>query len=99
MSDRQGLNRTLFWLYEGTGRWPGLFRWALLLFDLLTIAGLAGVERVPLLGAPLLAPGSAAWVSEVELDPVVPASVPGITVRIAPRPTIGSTESSRSQRP
>ncbi len=37
MSERRGLNRTLFWLYEGTGKWPGVFRWALLIFDLLTI--------------------------------------------------------------
>ena len=38
MSDRKGLNRQLFWLYEGTGRASFWFRWALLLFDLFTIA-------------------------------------------------------------
>ena len=38
MSDRKGLNRKLFWLYNGTGTGPFYFRWALLIFDLLTIA-------------------------------------------------------------
>mgnify|MGYP006266174187 CR=1 FL=1 len=37
MSDRKGLNRQLFWLYEGTGRGPWAFRLALLAFDLVTI--------------------------------------------------------------
>ena len=37
MSERKGLNRTLFWLYEGTGNWPNTFRWALLIFDIVTI--------------------------------------------------------------
>lgn len=37
MSDRTGLNRQVFWLYEGTGRGPGAFRWALLVFDVVTI--------------------------------------------------------------
>ncbi|WP_084393302.1 ion transporter [Henriciella pelagia] len=37
MSDRAGLNRQLFWLYEGTGKGPFVFRWALLIFDILTI--------------------------------------------------------------
>jgi voltage-gated potassium channel len=37
MSDRAGLNRILFWLYEGTGRAPFLFRWLLLLLDIATI--------------------------------------------------------------
>lgn len=37
MSDRKGLNRQLFWLYEGTGTGPFVFRWALLIFDLVTI--------------------------------------------------------------
>ena len=37
MSDRKGLNRQLFWLYEGTGRASFWFRWALLIFDFLTI--------------------------------------------------------------
>ena len=37
MSDRTGLNRQLFWLYEGTGRASFWFRWALLAFDLMTI--------------------------------------------------------------
>lgn len=37
MSERKGLNRQLFWLYEGHGRWPFLFRWAMLLFDFITI--------------------------------------------------------------
>jgi voltage-gated potassium channel len=35
---RKGLNRTLFWLYSGQGKWPSIFRWAMLVFDLLTIA-------------------------------------------------------------
>lgn len=35
---RKGLNRTLFWLYSGRGKWPAIFRWALLIFDLVTIA-------------------------------------------------------------
>ncbi|MEQ3649627.1 ion transporter [Hyphomonas sp.] len=35
--ERKGLNRTLFWLYEGHGRWPFLFRWAMLAFDFITI--------------------------------------------------------------
>lgn len=35
---RTGLNRTLFWLYSGHGRWPYLFRWALLALDAVTIA-------------------------------------------------------------
>ncbi len=35
---RKGLNRTLFWLYSGQGKWPSIFRWALLVFDLVTIA-------------------------------------------------------------
>lgn len=38
MSDRKGLNRQLFWLYEGHGRGPYAFRVALLTFDVLTIA-------------------------------------------------------------
>lgn len=38
MSDRTGLNRQIFWLYEGTGRASFWFRWALLIFDMLTIA-------------------------------------------------------------
>ncbi len=37
MNDRKGLNRQLFWLYEGHGRAPFVFRWSLLLFDFLTI--------------------------------------------------------------
>ena len=37
MSERKGLNRQLFWLYEGTGKASFWFRWALLTFDLLTI--------------------------------------------------------------
>ncbi len=37
MSDRSGLNRQLFWLYEGHGRWPFLFRWAILVFDFVSI--------------------------------------------------------------
>ncbi len=37
-SHRKGLNRTLFWLYSGHGRWPHLFRWSLLVFDIATIA-------------------------------------------------------------
>jgi voltage-gated potassium channel len=35
---RKGLNRTLFWLYSGQGKWPSIFRWAMLAFDLVTIA-------------------------------------------------------------
>lgn len=35
---RKGLNRTLFWLYSGTGKWPAVFRWSMLVFDLVTIA-------------------------------------------------------------
>lgn len=35
---RTGLNRQIFWLYEGRGFWPWVFRWALLVFDFLTIA-------------------------------------------------------------
>jgi voltage-gated potassium channel len=35
---RKGLNRTLFWLYSGQGKWPSIFRWAMLAFDLATIA-------------------------------------------------------------
>ncbi|HEX5006508.1 MAG TPA: potassium channel family protein [Hyphomonadaceae bacterium] len=35
---RKGLNRTLFWLYSGQGKWPSAFRWAMLVFDLITIA-------------------------------------------------------------
>ena len=38
MSERKGLNRQLFWLYEGTGKASFWFRWALLVFDFLTIA-------------------------------------------------------------
>ena len=37
MSDRKGLNRQLFWLYEGTGTPSFIFRWALLIFDFVTI--------------------------------------------------------------
>ena len=35
---RKGLNRALFWLYSGTGKWPSAFRWTMLAFDLVTIA-------------------------------------------------------------
>lgn len=35
---RKGLNRALFWLYSGHGRWPSIFRWSMLVFDLATIA-------------------------------------------------------------
>ncbi|WP_300380187.1 ion transporter [Henriciella sp.] len=38
MSDRSGLNRQIFWLYEGTGTASFWFRWALLIFDFATIA-------------------------------------------------------------
>lgn len=38
MSHRKGLNRALFWLYEGHGRAPFFFRWAMLVFDFVTIA-------------------------------------------------------------
>jgi len=33
-----GLRRTLVWLYEGVGKWPVTFRWAVLIFDVLTIS-------------------------------------------------------------
>jgi voltage-gated potassium channel len=35
---RLGLRRTLIWLYEGVGKWPVTFRWAILIFDVVTIA-------------------------------------------------------------
>ncbi|MEZ5998484.1 MAG: ion transporter [Hyphomonas sp.] len=35
---RKGLNRLLFWLYEGHGTAPFYFRWAMLIFDFATIA-------------------------------------------------------------
>lgn len=38
MSDRKGLNRNLFWLYEGHGRGPYFFRLSLLIFDIATLA-------------------------------------------------------------
>ncbi len=38
MSERTGLNRQLFWLYEGHGRGPYFFRLTLLAFDIMTIA-------------------------------------------------------------
>lgn len=53
---RTGLNRTLFWLYSGHGRWPYLFRWALLALDIITIA--------IFLAHPLLS-----WRGGVELTP------------------------------
>lgn len=34
---RRGLNRTLFWLYSGHGKWPSAFRWSMLAFDIVTI--------------------------------------------------------------
>jgi voltage-gated potassium channel len=37
LKERTGLNRSLFWLYEGHGRWPFVFRWAMLIFDFATI--------------------------------------------------------------
>ena len=36
--ERKGLNRALFWLYEGHGPWPFRFRWLMLAFDFVTIA-------------------------------------------------------------
>lgn len=36
--ERKGLNRALFWLYEGHGKWPFIFRWIMLVFDFVTIA-------------------------------------------------------------
>jgi voltage-gated potassium channel len=36
--ERKGLNRALFWLYEGHGVWPFRFRWLMLTFDFVTIA-------------------------------------------------------------
>ena len=38
LKERKGLNRVLFWLYEGHGIAPYWFRVALLVFDILTIA-------------------------------------------------------------
>ena len=38
LSERKGLNRGLFWLYEGHGPAPYYFRLGLLTFDILTIA-------------------------------------------------------------
>jgi voltage-gated potassium channel len=38
LSERTGLNRQLFWLYEGTGSGPWAFRLGLLAFDAATIA-------------------------------------------------------------
>ena len=35
---RTGLNRLLFWLYEGNGRAPFVFRWVMLIFDFVTTA-------------------------------------------------------------
>lgn len=37
MRHRKGLNRLLFWLYEGHGRAPFVFRWIMLIFDFVTI--------------------------------------------------------------
>ena len=37
MSERTGLNRTLFWLYEGAGQGPFLFRWLLLILDVAAV--------------------------------------------------------------
>lgn len=34
---RKGLNRLLFWLYSGHGRTPSIFRWSMLVFDIVTI--------------------------------------------------------------
>ncbi|MFN7178955.1 ion transporter [Hyphomonas sp.] len=33
-----GLRRSLIWLYEGVGKWPLRFRWAMLAFDVVTIS-------------------------------------------------------------
>lgn len=38
IAERKGLNRQLFWLYEGHGAGPYYFRLALLVFDMVTIA-------------------------------------------------------------
>lgn len=38
MSDTKGLKRQLIWLYEGVGKAPLTFRWAILVFDMLTIS-------------------------------------------------------------
>ncbi len=38
MSDRKGLNRQLFWLYEGIGHGPYVFRWTLLVIDAMAVA-------------------------------------------------------------
>ena len=38
MAERKGLERRLFWLYEGFGTGPYLFRWILLAIDAFTVA-------------------------------------------------------------
>ena len=38
MSERKGLERTLFWLYEGFGMRPYIFRWVLLALDAASVA-------------------------------------------------------------
>jgi voltage-gated potassium channel len=37
VAERKGLNRTLFWLYEGNGRISFVFRWLLLILDVLAV--------------------------------------------------------------
>lgn len=38
MAERKGLERLIFWLYEGIGTGPYLFRWALLALDAASVA-------------------------------------------------------------
>lgn len=38
MAERKGLERRLFWLYEGFGTWPYIFRWVLLSIDAASVA-------------------------------------------------------------
>jgi len=54
MSNRKGLNRQLFWLYEGHGRSPYLFRLSLLLFDFAVLAYFLWVPFRQMGSTPLL---------------------------------------------
>jgi voltage-gated potassium channel len=51
MSERTGLKRTLTWLYEGVGGPPAAFRWAMLVFDVVTIGYFLVSPFVPHEGA------------------------------------------------
>ncbi len=63
MSERRGLNRQIFWLYEGTGRVPWAFRLVLLAFDMATITYF------------LLAPFEARAVAHIWIDYVIGAVI------------------------